>query len=303
MLPDLYTFIAINVAVGSGAFLRDPHFNRYIPFHDRWAQMWKALVVLQCFFTASVWCVKASLLTLFYRLLGPGRSIKRTLWWGTVVAVLSSFIADVTIYSSACPTPSVEKCLDIKVSTRILAALWTTTATDVLSDLILLGFAVSLLWHVPVNLRQKLGLVGLFLLSAMTVVFAVIRVSVSFTVAGVGQTAYISFWSACENCVAIVVASLMSARLAAGSRGRGLDGAGKGGEGGVGMERGDSAATSDLKVDRAGSVGSREPLTESFGSTGTEGGRGMVGGRRSMEEGVWPLKDIDLARRNGASHV
>ncbi|KAL9010509.1 MAG: hypothetical protein Q9173_004570 [Seirophora scorigena] len=112
-----------------------------------------------------------------------------------------------------------QKCSNKRASHHQRLILRINCAMDVLTDYMITAIPISMLWKVQMPLRKKLALVGLFSLTMVTTVFAIIRTT-STTVRTTSEAnmtdhhdhSWIQMWSSIEQCVAIIIACLGSYR-------------------------------------------------------------------------------------------
>ncbi|KAI4269760.1 MAG: hypothetical protein L6R38_007348 [Xanthoria sp. 2 TBL-2021] len=172
-----------------------------------------AIIVL---FWTTVWVVKISFL-IFYRNLFASLREHMVGWWitsgftavayllcwafqlGSCVPISHYFIL------GACETPR-----DIRYSN---ACLYVAAAGDIISDLMIMGLGLRLLWNLQISAREKIALGAIFSVGFIKIAFAIIRVVKIGATARHVNPIWLALWSMIEASVAIVVASLPSFKV------------------------------------------------------------------------------------------
>ncbi|KAF4634715.1 hypothetical protein G7Y89_g3385 [Cudoniella acicularis] len=167
--------VYLSFLVGYGAVAPPPY---YIEHLVNWLRILFAELLLNML---GIWSIKFSFLV-FFRKLSENIRAERILWWivtALTVAALAISIG-VTYYpcifatfefeTTFCPTP--------KAGAAIYRSYRIQFGCDFASDFIIMLIPVKLLWKVQMSLRRKLGILGLFFLIAVTMVFSLVRVVV-----------------------------------------------------------------------------------------------------------------------------
>ncbi|KAI4228834.1 MAG: hypothetical protein L6R36_001336 [Xanthoria steineri] len=172
-----------------------------------------AIIVL---FWTTVWVVKISFL-LFYRNLFASLREHMIGWWitagftavayllcwafqlGSCVPISHYFIL------GACETPR-----DIRYSN---ACLYVAAVGDIVSDLMIMGLGLRLLWNLQISAREKIALGTIFSVGFIKITFALIRVVKIGATATHVNPIWLALWSMIEASVAIVVACLPSFKV------------------------------------------------------------------------------------------
>ncbi|KAL8733325.1 MAG: hypothetical protein Q9166_002149 [cf. Caloplaca sp. 2 TL-2023] len=187
-----------------------------------------AIIVM---FWTEIWMVKISFL-IFYRNLFTGLPEHMLGWWfalgftvlayllcwafqlGSCVPISHYFILGKDGYNfdllsliatGACETPR-----DIRYSN---ACLYVAAVGDIITDLMIMGLGLRLLWNLQINLKEKLALGAIFSVGLIKITFAVIRVVRIGASARHVNPIWLALWSMIEASVAVVVACLPSFKV------------------------------------------------------------------------------------------
>ncbi|KAF2806679.1 uncharacterized protein BDZ99DRAFT_448126 [Mytilinidion resinicola] len=170
-------------------------------------------------FYVGLWTIKLSFLVFFYRL---GNQIRRyqIMWWIVTAFTIASGLACVGSIQYHCLSDPFEKvymnCSKDSAIRFQEVTLKVNCALDVFTDVLIMSLPISLLWSVRVSFGRKVVLAGLFSLVLITMVIAIVRVTVVSKGYVVGhrqaEISWLYFWSFTEFAVAILVACLASFR-------------------------------------------------------------------------------------------
>ncbi|KAJ6258554.1 hypothetical protein Dda_6598 [Drechslerella dactyloides] len=162
-----------------------------------------------------LWAVKFSLLIFIWRLT-EGLPTMRRWWWGVlgfniimwISAILSQYLNCRPLSTAFKIGP--EACESLHPGTSARALLYAMIA-DITTDLTIIALPLRLLWGLKINRKQKMGLVLIFSLGVLCIIFAIVR--------GVGSIVdqaiipiWLVVWTQSEACVALIVACLPSLR-------------------------------------------------------------------------------------------
>ncbi|KAI9790766.1 MAG: hypothetical protein M1833_001762 [Piccolia ochrophora] len=199
MMTSMYTFFL--VASGNMEAPPDiiPTANNYMKFQ---------FVATQLFW-ACLWAVKCSFLAFFHRL-SNGLKGERILWWCVAVFTGLSYVACVISYPIACPVFKVDVCGTPLHIQRALISLRFSTAVDIITDAMIIGLPIHLLWKVRISLRQKFALGGIFCLGFLIIIFSMVRVILTNSKTTHTEVTWLDMWSSIEATVAVVVSCLAS---------------------------------------------------------------------------------------------
>lgn len=161
-------------------------------------------------FWVSLWCVKASLLSLCNRIVSPIKS-RRISWIVFTTIVILAFIGCVVSNTVSCDHPS-----DHLHSGRCTASLdlyrqrfnvLFSTAMDIATDILIVVLPLSVLHLLSLDKRKRIALGLMFALSLLIVCVSIVRMTqilVDTSVDLVGLTV----WSTVETCIALIIGSL-----------------------------------------------------------------------------------------------
>ncbi|KAF3120334.1 hypothetical protein TWF703_002644 [Orbilia oligospora] len=166
-------------------------------------------------FLTSLWLIKFSFL-FFYKRLAEGR-VWSKLWIFTVVFCALSYIGNVVGYFFVCiPLSSYFDTTCVSQTGRSNASLYGATATDIISDLLIMAIPLRLIRHLRMSDLQKVGLACLFCLGFVVVVLSLAR-TIRINAGGSGaypqsDPRWVALWSIAEEATAIVVCCLPAIR-------------------------------------------------------------------------------------------
>ncbi|XTI93063.1 hypothetical protein V2W45_1249156 [Cenococcum geophilum] len=183
--------------------------------HDTERYYKGSMVVLVLFYT-SLWSVKISFL-LFFKRLAQDLTALRIQWWVIFVFTILSYLAcfaDTQYWCLVAPLPKIfEKCSTDSAIYWTLFTLKFNCAMDVVTDCLITTIPFAILWQVRIPLTKKLALTGIFSLVVITMVFAILRVTLISKLTKQPDTSWSYMWSSIEQNIAIVVACLASFRI------------------------------------------------------------------------------------------
>lgn len=179
--------------------------------------------IIALFWTV-LWCVKASFLSLFYRLF-DGLPKYRRWWWAVVVFTALAYVGDWIASAYTCHPPSTyfqfgkhfslasdqanvlgmcSKPIDIKGGNISISY---STAVDILSDLMIMVLPLRLLHKLQVSNRQKMGLAGVFTVGVLVIATAIVRLT-QIIGAERSDPVGLAVWGLVESSVSVIVGSL-----------------------------------------------------------------------------------------------
>ncbi|KAI8960620.1 hypothetical protein F5Y11DRAFT_349343 [Daldinia sp. FL1419] len=184
--------------------------NTFWPRMKNWLT---ASLIAEMFFYTSLFFIKLSFL-LFFRRLGR-RGINKHfkyIWWIVLIFTCGSYIASIGNIPYKCLVGTVEQIStvcqqqhEIEFSAVTLKA---NAAFDVTTDFMVMVLPTILVWNIQMAWSKKCALIGLFWLSIITMVVAIVRaIMASSTRQPDGQpdVSWLWFWTAIEPSVAIMV--------------------------------------------------------------------------------------------------
>ncbi|KAM4060202.1 hypothetical protein HRG_002192 [Hirsutella rhossiliensis] len=170
-----------------------------------------------------IWLIKLNFLLFFYRL---GSRIRRYLitWWVVLVLTIACGAVELGIMQTKCMFGPILYIMTTCNLSSSMEATYTrfkvSCVLDVLTDAMIIGFPIFILWGVRISLGRKIALAGIFALVAFTIIVTIIRGSIF---GGVYQSidehnlkamnvSWIWFWFAIEFNVSYIIACLVSFR-------------------------------------------------------------------------------------------
>ncbi|KAK6539476.1 hypothetical protein TWF694_009699 [Orbilia ellipsospora] len=166
-------------------------------------------------FLTSLWLIKFSFL-FFYKRLSEGRAWSR-LWIFTFTFCALSYVGNVVGYFFVCvPLKTYFDTTCQSQTGRSNASLYGATATDILSDLLIMAIPLRLIRQLRMSTLQKVGLACLFCLGFVVVVLSLAR-TIRINAGGTGaypqsDPRWVALWSIAEETTAIVVCCLPAIR-------------------------------------------------------------------------------------------
>ncbi|RVD87909.1 uncharacterized protein DFL_002112 [Arthrobotrys flagrans] len=162
-----------------------------------------------------LWAVKFSLLIFIWRLT-DGLPTMRKWWWGvTIFNIIMWMSAVMSQYLNCRPLKTAfligeGACETLHPGTSARALLY-AMAADIITDISIMVLPLRLLYGLKINRKQKFGLVLIFSLGLLCVIFAVIR-GVGSIVGDAIMPIWLGVWTQSESCVALIVACLPTLR-------------------------------------------------------------------------------------------
>ncbi|KAK6531738.1 hypothetical protein TWF694_002913 [Orbilia ellipsospora] len=162
-----------------------------------------------------LWAVKFSLLVFIWRLT-DGLPSMRKWWWGVFIfnvlmwasAIMSQYLNCRPLSTAFTIGPGACETIHPGTSAR---ALFYAMGADIVTDVTIMALPLRLLYGLKINKKQKFGLVLIFSLGLLCVIFAIIR-GVGSIVGNAIMPIWLNVWTQSESCVALVVACLPSLR-------------------------------------------------------------------------------------------
>ncbi|KAF3924451.1 hypothetical protein AA313_de0209865 [Arthrobotrys entomopaga] len=162
-----------------------------------------------------LWAVKFSLLIFIWRLT-DGLPSMRKWWWGVFVfniimwasAIMSQYLNCRPLSTAFAIGPGA--CETLHPGTSVRAMLY-AMAADIITDVTIMALPLRLLYGLKINKKQKFGLILIFSLGLLCVIFAIVR-GVGSVVGNAIMPIWLNVWTQSEACVALVVACLPSLR-------------------------------------------------------------------------------------------
>ncbi|CAD6580171.1 MAG: hypothetical protein ASARMPRED_009375 [Alectoria sarmentosa] len=169
-------------------------------------------------FYTTLWMVKLSILLCFRRLFAERRRAPwLKAWWRFVTGVtVSTWAACIGTLPYSCLLKSLpwilSKCTKQDKINYSWINLQLSCATDITTEVMILIIPVIGLWKVQISFKKKLALLGIFCLTVITILFAVIRIAVMPNKTSTADITWLCFWAHIETGAAVIVACLASFR-------------------------------------------------------------------------------------------
>ncbi|SPQ24849.1 c38b474c-1d7b-47f4-8fe7-35bd6da4a404 [Thermothielavioides terrestris] len=168
-------------------------------------------------FWTVLWSVKASFLALYFRLF---RDLK---WYRRVWFVLAVFTF--LVYGGCIVTLSLSCGPDVRNFFRFAQCagpqhVWSSnfsvyfsTASDVVTDLCIMAMPLRLIYNIKVSFKQKAGLVCVFSLGFVMIVFSIIRANQSLAQQGFVNLTLLMVWSTLAASISVFVGTLPALKV------------------------------------------------------------------------------------------
>ncbi|KAH8883486.1 hypothetical protein GQ53DRAFT_752963 [Thozetella sp. PMI_491] len=161
---------------------------------------------------------------IFFRRLGEHIQKFNILWWGVLLFTIAGAAAQIGMQEFNCFFGKIEDifsgmCTSDAALHRIFFNAIFSATVDAVSDFLILGFPVVLLWKSRISTKKKLALTLIFGLVFLTIAITIVRGSIFHQVydgtgvKGSMQSATFTwFWFYCEFSVAFIIACVVSFR-------------------------------------------------------------------------------------------
>ncbi len=150
-------------------------------------------------FWTVLWSVKAAFLALYWRLFRDLPWYRRA-WFALAVFTFLAYGGCVTTLALSCG-PDVRnffafnKCAGPQNVWSSNFSVYFSTAVDVFTDVCIMAMPLRLIYNVKVSLKQKIGLVGVFSLGFVMIVFSIIRANQTLVSTGFVNLTLLMIWS------------------------------------------------------------------------------------------------------------
>lgn len=165
-------------------------------------------------FWITLWAVKASLLSIFFRVVHPFTT-RRRLWYAVATFVGLSFVACVLMSILTCSPPSdyfrAGKCSSPAEIQRQRLSVIISTILDIVTDMVIMYLPLSVLPLLNLDKRRKIGFAAISGLSIFVVCVSIVRMTQAIASERVDLVG-LTIWSSVETCVALIVGSLPALR-------------------------------------------------------------------------------------------
>ncbi|KAG8533599.1 uncharacterized protein KY384_001339 [Bacidia gigantensis] len=215
------------INIFSGQVLQPrPGFEQRI---EKWMHINVAAILL---FYSGLWAVKLSFLA-FFRRMGSKVRNQKAVWNAVTGITVAAYIVCVAIYPYKCQTSNLTYVIGEMYRPSAIAyyknVLKVSLAMDVVTDalsmsrhsleltetdacVIVMAVPINIFWMVQINLRQKVAIASVFLITIIIVIFAIIRVTLINSASYQIDMSWLHLWTSIEQTISIIVACLVSFR-------------------------------------------------------------------------------------------
>ncbi|KAK3292019.1 uncharacterized protein B0H64DRAFT_446023 [Chaetomium fimeti] len=228
-------------------------FETVIAHTERYLRFQFPIVIL---FWTVLWSVKAAFLALYWRLFRDLTWYRRA-WFVLAVFTLLAYGGCVTTLLLSCG-PDVRnffafnKCAGPQNVWSSNFSVYFSTAVDVFTDVCIMAMPLRLIYNVKVSLKQKVGLVCVFSLGFVMIVFAIIRANQSLAQQGFVNLTLLMTWSTLAASISVLVGTLPALKVLITTTVRASEN--RSGDGSRGTQRKDSTFGTHKSVKSAKSV-------------------------------------------------
>lgn len=174
----------------------------------------KILTATSVLLWTSIFCVKFSFLFFFRKLISRIRALQ--IYWCVVFAiVLATAVTSIGMSFFECAyfgDDFLAHCPIDSLIAREHIYLDITITLDIVTDVLIISLPVALLWKVKIDLQKKLTLIGIFSLSIVMIVIALIRVALAPLTPTVIDTPFLFFLQILEAGIALLMVSVSAFR-------------------------------------------------------------------------------------------
>ncbi|KAL4757797.1 uncharacterized protein BDW70DRAFT_163188 [Aspergillus foveolatus] len=194
-IPHLY-YIILNPTGSDIA----PHALKYVHY----------MFAIIGLFWSVLWSVKAAFLALFWTMTNNLTHYRRW-WFGIVIFTFASYAGCWFASAFTCHPPSTyfkfAQCVKPIDQKGAEIAIIYSTVVDIVTDLMIMGFALSIIWSTNISLHQKVGLGAVFSLGLIIIAFAVVR-AINITGRSYSDQAGLAVWGIAESSISVIVGCL-----------------------------------------------------------------------------------------------
>ncbi|BCS18731.1 uncharacterized protein APUU_11559S [Aspergillus puulaauensis] len=195
-------------------------------FMDRASLFLRLQFAVDFLLWTTLWTVKFSLLSFFWRLFDSVRSPMKVFWWTMCAVTASTWVTLVVLQNLACDPIrnffTLGKCSsarDVYYSNLVFKF---TVGTDIAGDILIMLIPFPLLHTLQIPPGKKYILAAIFSLPLIPILFAVLRLVIANPDSGNVDPVKFQLYSMLENSSAIVTSCLPSLRLFVVKQGSGL---------------------------------------------------------------------------------
>jgi hypothetical protein len=236
LVDDLLMLVALMILIAIAAMgqvylthlynLNGLSYGTFIPgptFLDDSQTALRAFGAMSIMCYVGIWIVKINFMVIFYRL-GNQINLYRVFWWIVFAIIIACFIIELAVLQYDCVfgniTYVITVCTERHSVLRVYRLYIVACALDVLTDVLLICFPVTILWRTRLSLRQKVVLSLIFSLVGFTIAVTIIRGSIfggayrsiDATEQQDMSTPWIWLWFSLEYIVSFLIACLVSFR-------------------------------------------------------------------------------------------
>ncbi|KAK4124423.1 hypothetical protein N657DRAFT_655662 [Parathielavia appendiculata] len=175
-------------------------------------------------FWTVLWSVKGAFLALYWRLFRDLKWYRRA-WFVLAVFTFLAYGGCVTTLSLSCGPDirnffAFNKCNGPQHVWSSNFSVYFSTAVDVFTDLCIMAMPLRLIYNVKVSLKQKIGLVCVFSLGFVMIVFAIIRANQTLSQQGFVNLTMMMVWSTLAASISVLVGTLPALKVLITTRAR-----------------------------------------------------------------------------------
>lgn len=162
-------------------------------------------------FWTVLWCVKASFLALYFKLFRELRVYRRA-WYILAAFTFCAYVGCwVTLLTSCHPIAhffKFEQCNSERDIWASRLSVYYSTAIDIFTDLCMMAMPIKLIYNLQISLKQKAGLVCVFSLCFVMIIFAVIRAKQVLVEQYFVNLVLLMIWSTLASSISVIVGCL-----------------------------------------------------------------------------------------------
>ncbi|KAK2738948.1 hypothetical protein FQN57_006742 [Myotisia sp. PD_48] len=189
------------------------------PFILHYGEVLKLSFCVNILFATSIYAIKGSFLALMWSIV-ENLTFFRRFWWAVVGTVTLFYLLAVSFEPIVCAKFWFGGCNGPADIRRNLITVRTSTAFDVLTDLLIMALPISFILNSRLPLAQKFGLIGLFSLGFCIIACSVIRIVSLDTKKAHPPITWKEFWGIVESSVAVMTSCFASFKSVAVARKR-----------------------------------------------------------------------------------
>ncbi|KAK1834995.1 hypothetical protein QBC39DRAFT_389023 [Podospora conica] len=190
-----------------------PLSQELITFTEEYLKYEFAIIVL---FWTVLWCVKASFLSLYFKLFRELRHY-RHVWYFLAVFTLLAYVGCLITLCLSCGHISnffkFGQCAKPKYIWLSNLSVYYSTAIDVFTDLCIMAMPIRLIYNVRISLKQKIGLVCVFGLCFVMISFTIIRAKQVLVQQQFVNLTLLMIWSTLTAAISVIVGSLPALKV------------------------------------------------------------------------------------------